>query len=122
MKAEILDYEGRSLPRFRVKLPIEYWSVDGVNGHTARTANVSEEGVLIFAPEPIKIGKNLRLKIFFSFGSNADSIEALGEVVWKDADIPNDGHYRIGVKYVGISPEDMNKLRSFLNVLASSNK
>jgi len=117
MKEESVNFESRSHPRFSVTLPIEYWPVDSFENHTGRTANVSENGLLIYVPEQIRIGKNIRLKIFFSLHPGMNFIEALVEVVWKDSGLGKDGDYRIGTKYVGISPEDMNKLKSFLNNL-----
>ena len=116
-----VNFESRSHPRFSINLPIEYWPVDSFESHTGRTANVSENGLLIYVPEQIKTGKTLRLKIFFSTRLKMDFIEALVEVVWRDAYWGKDGGYRIGIKYVGISPEDMSKLKSFLNNLPSSN-
>jgi c-di-GMP-binding flagellar brake protein YcgR len=119
MTEESVNFESRSHPRFSVSLPIEYWPVDSFNNQTGHAANVSEDGLLIYVPEQIKIGKNLRLKIFFSLHPDMNFIEALVEVVWKDSDLGKDGDYRIGIKYVGISPEDMKKLKSFLNNLTS---
>jgi len=121
MKEESVNFESRSQPRFSVTLPIEYWPVDSFKSHTGRTGNVSENGLLIYVPEQIKIGKNLRLKIFFSLNPSMDFIEALVEVVWKDSYSRKDRDYRIGTKYIGISPEDMNKLKNFLNNLTSKN-
>ena len=117
MKEQSVNSESRSYPRFSVTLPINYWPVDSFENHAGRTANVSENGLLINVPELIEIGKNVRLKIFFSLHPGLNFIEALVEVVWKGSDLGKEGGYRIGTKYVGISPEDMNKLKSFLNNL-----
>ena len=114
MKAESADFECRSHPRFSVTLPIEYWPVGRFANHTGRTADLSENGVLIYVPEPLKIGENVRLKIFLSHHPDMNLIEALVEVVWKDHNSGKEGEYRIGTKYVGISPEDMDKLKGFL--------
>lgn len=113
----LVNFERRAHPRFSVNLPIEYWHVDSSKSHLGCTANVSENGLLIYVPEQIEIGKNLRLKIFFSVGLGLSFIETLVEVVWKDADLGKDGDYRTGTKYIDISPEDMDKLKSFLNNL-----
>lgn len=113
----LVNFQRRLHPRFSVNLPIEYWHVDGSKSQLGRTANVSGNGLLIYVPEQIEIGKNLRLKIFFDVGFGLSFIEALVEVVSKDTDLANDGDYRTGTKYVDISPEDMDKLKSFLNNL-----
>ncbi len=120
MKEESVYFENRSHPRFPVTLPIEYWPVDSFKNHAGHTVNVSEEGLLIHIAEQIRIGNNLRLKIFFSHHPGMDFIEALVEVIWKGIDLERDGDYRIGTKYVGISPEDKNRLKSFLNNLPST--
>jgi hypothetical protein len=39
------------------------------------------------------------------------------QVVWKDIHVGKDGDFRTGVKFVDISAEDMDKLKSFLNGL-----
>jgi c-di-GMP-binding flagellar brake protein YcgR len=115
------NFENRSHPRFSVTLPIEYWPVNSSENKTGHTANVSEDGLLIHVPEQMKIGKNLRLKIFLGVNPTMNFIEALVEVVWKESDLGKDQDYRIGTKYVGISPEDMNKLKTFLSNLTSKN-
>jgi hypothetical protein len=42
------------------------------------------------------------------------------EVAWKDIYLGKDGDYRIGVRFVDISAEDMDKLKTFLNTLKNS--
>ena len=121
MKGEMSFFKSRSHPRFSVSLPIEYWRVDSFKRHTGRTANISENGMLIYVPEQIDAGKNLRLKIFFSIRLEMDFIEALVQVVWNNGYWRNEGGYQIGMKYVGIAPGDTNKLKSFLNNLTSCN-
>jgi hypothetical protein len=117
MKQESDYAENRSHPRFSVTLPIKYWLVDSFKNHIGHTVNINEDGLLIHVPEPLKIGKNLRLKIFFSLHPGMNFIETLVKVVWENSDFARDGGYRIGTKYVGILPEDMNKLKRFLNNL-----
>ena len=116
----LVNFERRSHPRFSVNLPIEYSHMDSSKSHLGCTANVSENGLLIYVPEQMEIGKNLRLKIFFSVGPGVNFIEASVEVVWKDTNLGKDGDYRTGAKYVDISREDMEKLKSFLNNLMYS--
>jgi hypothetical protein len=48
-----------------------------------------------------------------------NSIEVLAEVVWMDIHLGKDwGDYRCGVKLMEISPEDLNRLKSFLRSLS----
>jgi len=110
-------FKGRSHPRFSVSLPIDYWHVDSVKRQTGRTGNISEKGTLIYVPEKMETGKNVRLKVFFSNPLEMNSIDVLGEVVWNNGYWRNEGGYQIGMKYVDISPEDTYTLKSFLNTL-----
>ena len=121
MKEETPSFKSRSHPRFSVSLPIDYWRVTSVKHRNGRTGNIGENGMLIYVPEQIEIGKNVRLKVFFSTPREMDFIRVLGEVVWNNGYWRNEGGYQIGMKYVKISPEDAYKLKSFLNNLTSSN-
>jgi hypothetical protein len=42
----------------------------------------------------------------------------LAQVVWVDLHLDGNGDYRTGVKFIDISPEDVNKLKSFLSSLS----
>jgi c-di-GMP-binding flagellar brake protein YcgR len=81
--------------------------------------NASEGGLLLYLPELIEIGNHLRLKLFFTIGSELNAIETLAEVVWVDVHLGKDwGDYRTGVRFVEISTEDIGKLKSFLKSLS----
>jgi c-di-GMP-binding flagellar brake protein YcgR len=59
------------------------------------------------------------LKLFFSLGSELNTIEVLAEVVWMDIHLGESwGDYRCGVRFIDISPEDMTKLKNFLKSLS----
>jgi hypothetical protein len=46
-------------------------------------------------------------------------IEILTEVVWEDIHLEKGwGDYRFGVRFVDISPDDLNKLKNFLKGLS----
>ena len=111
----IVNFERRKFPRFSVDLPVEY---EKVNSFTpaGRVINISEGGLLIYFPERMEIGQHLKLRFFFSaLGSNLKAIEALVEVVWVEIDAGEElGDYRSGVRFVSITPENMNCLRTFL--------
>jgi c-di-GMP-binding flagellar brake protein YcgR len=111
----ILNVERRKYPRFSVDLPIEYYRIDKPAGSRGRALDISEGGLLIYFPERMEIGQCLRLRLFFSMGSELNTIELLSEVAWVDMRIGEDwGDYRTGVKFVDISPDDMTKLKNFL--------
>ena len=65
------------------------------------------------------MGNHLRLKLFFTMGSELNAIETVVEVVWVDMPLEKDrGDYRTGVRFVEISTEDVGKLKNFLSSLS----
>ena len=114
------NFERRKYPRLSVDLPVEYWQTNNPKGRPGRTADISEGGLLLYISEKIEIGQNLRAKLFFDSGLKLRTIEAQVQIVWKDFLLEKDGSYRIGVKFMDISPEDMEKLRSFINNLRNA--
>jgi hypothetical protein len=113
-----VNFEKRKHPRFSVDLPAEYNRAD-LSVQQGHATNASEGGLLLYLPEQIEIGKYLRLKLFFSMGSELRTVETMVEVVWTDMHLGNDwGDYRTGVRFVEISAEDMGQLRSFLKSLS----
>jgi len=62
----------------------------------------------------MEIGQKPNLKLFFSSGSELNSIEMLAEVVWMNTELgEGEKLYRSGVRFIKI-PEDMTKLKTFL--------
>ena len=113
-----VNFEKRKHPRFSVDLPVEY-SRANLSADRGRAMNASEGGLLLYLPEQIGIGNHLRLKLFFTVGSELDAVETLVEVVWVDIHLEKGWEdYRTGVRFVEISPEEMGKLRSFLRSLS----
>jgi hypothetical protein len=113
-----VNFEKRKHPRFSVDLPVEYSRTD-LLADQGRAMNASEGGLLLYLPEQIGIGNHLRLKLFFTMGSELNAIETLVEVVWVDVHLGKDwGDHRTGVSFVEISAEDMGKLKSFLRSLS----
>ena len=112
-----VNIEKRKHPRFNIDLPIEYARTDLFIKH-GRAINASEGGLLLCLPEQMEIGQHLRLKVFFSSGSELNKIETLVEVAWMDIYLGKEwGDYRVGVRFVDISPEDFSNLKNFLRSL-----
>ena len=110
----IANFERRTYRRFPIRLPIEYYQADSPSNQPCQALDASEGGLQILFPEHVEIGQNLKLKLFFSSESGLNTVEALVEVVWTDTQIGDDGnHYRSGVRFLIISPEDMDKLKTF---------
>jgi len=113
-----VNFEKRKHPRFDVDLPIEYVR-SGLVSNRGEALNASEGGLLVYFPEKMEVGQHLSLKLFFSSGSELNTVETLVEVVWMDLHLEEDRHdYRAGVRFVDISPEDLEKLRGFLRNLS----
>ena len=117
----MVNFERRRHPRFALDLPIEYWKIRNSKSCPSRCTNVGEGGLLVLLSEQLEIGQNLRLNLFVDAGPDLNAIEAVVEVVWKDIHVGKDGEYRTGVKFLDISAEDMDKLKSFLDSLANLN-
>jgi len=113
-----VNFEKRKHPRFSVDLPVEYNRADLSADH-GRAMNASEGGLLLYLPEHMEIGTHLRLKLFFTMGSELNAVETLVEVVWVDVHLDKDwGDYRTGVRFAEISTEDLGKLQGFLRSLS----
>jgi c-di-GMP-binding flagellar brake protein YcgR len=115
----IVNLERSKYPRVTVDLPIEYRRIDSSVRQTGRAQNASEGGLLLYLPEHIAIGQELRIKLFFSSGVELRAIEMVAQVTWTDIHLGREwGDYRAGVKFIDISSEDLEKLRNFLRSLS----
>jgi c-di-GMP-binding flagellar brake protein YcgR len=114
-----VNFEKRMHPRFSIDLPAEFSRTD-LSVKQGRAINASEGGLLLYLPEQVDIGQHLRLKLFFSMGSELNAIEAIVEVVWVDIHLGKDWRdCRTGVRFVEISTEDMGRLMNFVRSLSS---
>ena len=113
----IANFEKRRHPRFLLHLPIEYDRVNSDLNFSGYTSNASKNGLMVNLPEQVDIGQFLKITLFFSFGSDLDSIKMLSQVVWTDH-VGEDGSYRSGVRFVDITSEDRNRLETLLNKLS----
>ncbi len=110
----IADIERRKYRRFTIRLPVEYYRADSAVSQTGQTLDTSEGGLQILFPEQMNIGQNLKLKLFFSAGPELNAIEMLAHVVWANSQLgEGESHYRAGVKFTNVSPEDLTKLKNF---------
>jgi c-di-GMP-binding flagellar brake protein YcgR len=79
--------ERRKYRRFSVRLPIEYYQVDSPINQTVQALDASEGGLQILFPKQMEIGQNLHLKLFFSSGSELNTIEMLAQLVWMNTEL-----------------------------------
>lgn len=114
----LVNFERRRYPRFSIDLPIEYLRLPSSEKRQARVSNISEGGLMIYVPEKLEIGQQLRVKIFFLVEPNLTAMEVIGEVVWIDLSLEEGNEYRSGLKFIEVSPDDLGKLKNFLQNLA----
>ena len=114
------NFERRTNPRFSADFPLEYSRVDAPSKFTGigRTANASEGGLMLHLPEQLEVGQCIRVKLYLSAEPGPDSVEALCQVAWTEFPFTKDGDLRYGVEFLDISPEDLNRLKGFLDNLA----
>jgi len=110
----IANFERRTYRRFPMRLPIEYFRTESPINRTGHSLDASEGGLQILFPEQLEVGQNLKIKVFFSSESVLNTIEMLVEVVWVNAQLAEgEKQYRSGVRFTGISPGNMTKLKEF---------
>ncbi len=112
-----IGFKNRRYPRFDIHLPLEYCQFKSSFAHTG---NISENGLLAYFSEEMDLSQYLRLKLFFPTGPELNAINLLAEVVWMDYHLnENQKYYPYGLKFVEILPEDVTRLREFLESLSS---
>ena len=117
-RSGVVPFERRKYPRFNVDLPIQY-RIDVSTNRNGRAMKLSEGGMLIHSLHQMEIGQCLRSKLVFILGSEIDTIEAEAEVVWRDIYFNRAwGDHRCGVRFLGISARDQNRLKDFLMSLS----
>ena len=109
---EIARPEGREYPRLVLNLPIEYHAPNSGVTRTGYTFDLGAGGVMLNVPERLKIGQQINMAIFFSSGPSIEAIKVNSQVVWVDAK-EKEGSYRLGAKFVDLSPTDRSKLEKF---------
>ena len=110
----IANFERRTDRRFPMRLPIEYYRADLPKNRIGHSLDASEGGLQILFPEQVEVGQNLQIRLFFSSESGLNTIDMLVEVVWINPQLAEgEKHYRSGVRFTNISPEDMAKLKEF---------
>ena len=112
-----VNFERRQHPRFSINLPVEYWKIDRSISALSRTGDISEGGLLLYISEPIEVGQELNLKLFFTSDLGFKSIEARVQVAWTDLCFEKESGCRVGLNFVEISGEDLKKLKIFLSNL-----
>ncbi len=103
----------RKYPRFLLTLPLEYFHPDSNISHPGYAEDVSEAGLKVYFTEQLQVGQTLRMKLFFAFGSELQTIESTTHVVWADFR-PEEEANQYGVKFLDISSKNSEKWKTFL--------
>ncbi len=115
----IANFERRRSPRFSVNLPVECSPADSPSTLNAgHTGNASEGGLMLYLPEKLEMGQPLRVKLYFTSDPSLNFVEVLGQVAWMEISFVSEGDHRYGVKFLDISPEDLSRLKDYLDSLA----
>ena len=108
--------ERRQRPRFTVKLPFDYWEAPADILMGGVVANISEAGLRIDSVHSIRIGAELKIRVYvseeeYSFGS----IEGSGKVIWRSLRLEGDWEgYRHGLYLTEMSLDDRERLKQLL--------
>lgn len=108
----VAKIEDRKHPRFLLNLPVEYYLAESDVRGTGHTGNASEGGLILYLRKHFRVGELLKLKLFFSSGAGMNAVELLSQIMWTEK--LENKEYRCGMKFVGISPKDMENFNRFL--------
>jgi len=101
-----------------VELPVGYRRSNDSRLRPGHAVSFSEDGLMLLVSEQMEMGEGLEMKIYFSSASGLVTITAIVKVIWADIEANESGYYRFGVRYVDISPGDMESLKGFLDMYA----
>ena len=103
--------------RLSLRLPMEYSFPESSRHFLACTVDICEGGLLMYSPEKLKKGQDLRLKFYYDCGPGLDCVQVCGEVV-RAGRFGNSGkEYCYAVKFVDLPSDLLKKLREFLKSL-----
>jgi CheY-like chemotaxis protein len=102
----LMKCERRRNTRVAVQIPVALVSEDGVGQRKAVTSDISQGGMSLKLSRRNKKSRPMRIK--FALPGTDDSIECAAEVAWEG------GGAQAGVRFVNLSPEQRDHLRSWL--------
>ena len=97
-------------------MPLEYWEAcDSRQG--GLLDDISENALCIRSPEDMRIGAELRIRIFFSLGHEFDGFQVSAVITGKDVCCEGGWEiYEYVLEIVEISEQDRLKLRNLLRL------
>ncbi len=102
----LMKCERRRNTRVRVQIPVALVSEDGAGQRKAVTSDISQGGMSVKLARRNKKSRPMRIK--FALPGTDDSIECAAEVAWEG------GGAQSGLRFVNLSPEQRDHLRSWL--------
>jgi len=109
--------EKRRYPRLSLHLPLEYSFLESARLRLAYMKNICEGGLLMYTPQKMDIGQNLRVKFYYDSAAGMDSIQALGEVIRVEKLGTSGKDYSCGVRFSDMPSDYLKKFRKFLKSL-----
>ncbi len=103
--------------RLSLHLPMEYSLPESSRFRLAYMADICEGGLLMYTPEKLDVGQNLRVKFYSGAAAGIDCIQAFGEVIRVDNLGKSGKEYRYGVRFSDMQPNFFKKLRKYLKNL-----
>jgi c-di-GMP-binding flagellar brake protein YcgR len=116
-QATSAKYGKRRYFRLSLHLPMEYSFPESSRHRLAYTVDLCEGGLLMYTPEKLEIGQNLKIKLYYDSASRLDCIQALGEVVRVDRLGKSGKEYKCAVRFVDLPSNILKQLQSFLKSL-----
>jgi CheY-like chemotaxis protein len=107
-----MDSAGWKGKRHTVRIPLfaeGTWTLDG-RKFPFRSTNISESGMLLQTSPDIEINVDEKLSLEFKIAEVHASLSVLARIVRKE------GTDRVGVEFIGLSPEDKNAIQLFVMV------
>jgi c-di-GMP-binding flagellar brake protein YcgR len=109
--------EKRRHYRLSLHLPMEYAFPESSRLRLSYMVDICEDGLLMYTPENLEIGQNLRVKFYYDSAAGMDCIQALGKVVRVDRSGKSGEEFMCAVRFFDLSSEILKKLRKFLKSL-----
>ena len=109
--------EKRRHLRLSLRLPMEYAFPESSRHRLACTVDLCEDGLLMYTPEKLEIGQNLRVKFYCDSAAGLDCVQVLGEVIRVERLGKSAKEYRCAVRFVDLSSNILKKLRKIFKEL-----
>ncbi len=110
--------EERNHRRIPVALDIEYWPIKGLKSRPGRVNEIGMDGFLLYLPEYLEIGQELRISVLCDLASEFKLVEPQVQVVWNERPLKGSGQwFHCGARIINISALDYHILVCFLLIL-----